>query len=107
MLQLRMLSGEEVISIPVEEAHDVKALKKRLTQWNGLPPRFRQRVLLNGETLKDTVKLDSTLILDLLLLTFADASQQQVNELVDAAEHGSVSEVGSFEKIHIKMIQDV
>ena len=38
MLQLRMLSGEAVTSIPVEEIQDVKGLKQRLTDLHGLPP---------------------------------------------------------------------
>ena len=95
MLQLRMLSGETVACIPVEEIHDVKALKQRLTQMHGMPPRFRQRVLLHGENLEDDVALDGPMSLDLALLGFADVSQQQVDELAAAALHGSISEVGS------------
>ena len=97
MLQLRMLSGEAVTSIPVEEVQDVKGLKQHLNRLHGLPPRFRQRILFRGETLKDTVRLDSAMNLDLVLLTFADVSQQQVEDLADAAEQGSAFEVGSFE----------
>eukprot|EP00439_Symbiodinium_sp_Y106_P024403 s399_g2.t6 len=59
MLQLRMLSGEAVPGIPVEEIQDVKALKQRLAQLHTLPPRFRQRVLFHGENLKDDVTLHS------------------------------------------------
>ena len=94
MLRLRMLSGEAVTSIPVEEIHDVKALKQRLAQRRGLPPRFRQRVLFRGEILKDTVTLDSPMNLDLVLLTFADVSQKQVDCLAAAAMQGRMSEVG-------------
>ena len=94
MLRLRMLSGEAVTSIPVEEIHDVKALKQRLAQLRGLPPRFRQRVLFRGEILKDTVTLDSPMNLDLVLLTFADVSQKQVDCLAAAAMQGRMSEVG-------------
>ncbi|OLP75178.1 Kinase D-interacting substrate of 220 kDa [Symbiodinium microadriaticum] len=96
MLQLRMLSGETVACIPVEEIHDVKALKQRLTQMHGMPPRFRQRVLLHGENLEDDVALDGPMSLDLALLGFADVSQQQVDELAAAALHGSISEVESM-----------
>ena len=42
MLQIRMLSGEEVASIPVEEVSNVREVKRRLQQLHGLPPRFRQ-----------------------------------------------------------------
>ena len=69
MLQLRMLTGDALTSIPVEEIHDVKGLKQRLTQPpHDLPPRFRQRVFLHGESLKDTVTLDSSMDLDIVLL---------------------------------------
>ena len=102
MLQIRMLSGEAVTSIPVEDVQDVKGLKRHLNRLHCLPPRFRQRILFRGETLKDTVRLDSAMNLDLVLLTFADVSQQQVEDLADAAEQGSVSEVGSFETVYLE-----
>eukprot|EP00439_Symbiodinium_sp_Y106_P014566 s7629_g2.t1 len=58
MLRVRMISGEEVASIPLEEFReepcDVKSLKRRLSQLNELPPRFRQRLLLQGEPLEET-----------------------------------------------------
>ena len=98
MLQVRMLSGEAVTSMPVAEIQDVKALKQRLTQLHGFP-RFRQRVLFHGENLTDDVTLESQLNLDLLLLTFADVSQRQVDKLAAAALQGSVSEVGSLETV--------
>ena len=69
MLQLKMLSGEVLTRIPVDEIQDVKGLKQRLTQPpHDLPPRFRQRVFLHGESLKDTVTLDSSMDLDIVLL---------------------------------------
>ena len=99
MLHVRMLSGEAVTSIPVEDAEeilDVKGLKRHLTQLHGLPPRFRQRVLFHHSSLEDAVKLDSPMDLDLVLLPFADVSQEQVAELSAAAMRGSVSKVGKF-----------
>ena len=77
MLQVRWLSGEEV-SIPVEEIEDVRSLKRYLHQLRGLS-RFRQRVLLHGETLEDSVKLESHQDLDLLLLTFAEPPKIDVS----------------------------
>ena len=68
MLQIKMLSGEGVASIPVEGTNDVRGLKQKLNELHGLPPRFRQRVLLHGESLEDTVKLDCPMDLDLVLL---------------------------------------
>ena len=100
MLQLRMLSGEAVTSIPVEEIQDVKGLKQRLSDLHGLPPRFRQRVFFHGEPLKDDMTLDSPMNLDLVLLTFADVSQRQVDELAAAALQGSLSEVANLETVY-------
>ena len=57
MLRITLLSGEEVTSLALAELSDVKALKQRLHQQHGLPPRFRQRLLHEGNTLDDAVKL--------------------------------------------------
>ena len=96
-----MLSGQALASMHVGEVSDVKGLKQRLTQVYGLPPPFRQRVLLNGESLKDAVRLDSPMNLDLALLTYADVSQDQIDDLAAAARQGSVSKVGSLQTVHI------
>ena len=45
-------------SLPISELSDVKSLKQRLQQ-HGLPPRFRQRLLHEGNNLDDAVMLDS------------------------------------------------
>ena len=99
MLRLRMLSGEALTNIPVEEMHDVKGLKQRLAQLPGLPPRFRQRVLYRGENLKDDVTLDSPMNLEVVLLTFTDVSQSQADDLAAAAMLGSIAKVGGFESV--------
>ncbi|CAE7876403.1 ANKRD50 [Symbiodinium sp. KB8] len=96
MLQVKMLSGEALTSIPVEEVHDVKGLKQHLTQLHGLPPRFRQRVFFHGEILEEDVKLDSSMNLDLVVLTFSDVSEGQAEKLAAAASQGSFSEVESM-----------
>ena len=89
MLHVRMLSGEAVTSILVEEMDDVEALKQRLTQLHGFPPRFRQRVLqrrdLGGRS-------EAGLPQDL------GPHSAQVEELAAAATQGSVSEVGRVGK---------
>ena len=92
MLRVAKLSGEEVASIEVEEVSDVRSLKQRLSQLHGLPPRFRQRLLLNGRQLEDAAELDSPTDLQLVLLPFAEVSQREVDEFRDAARRGSVSE---------------
>ena len=48
MLHIRMLSGEELASLPVEEVSDVRELKRLLNRRHGQPPRFRQRLLLHS-----------------------------------------------------------
>ena len=61
LLRITQLSGEELTSIPLAELSDVRALKQRLHRQHGLPPRFRQRLLQEGSTLDDDVKLDSVM----------------------------------------------
>ena len=78
----------------VGEVSDVRSLKQRLSQLRGLPPRFRQRLLLNGRGLEDAVELDSPIDLQLVLLPFADVSDSQVRELTAAARDGAVAEAG-------------
>ena len=94
MLHIRMLSGEEVTSIPVEEVSTVQELKRRLHQLHGLPPRFRQRLLCQGSMMDDADKLDSSLDLELVLCPFSGASLTQREELITAAGDGSVPEAG-------------
>ena len=59
MLRITQLSGEELTSLPLAELSDVKALKQRSSREHGLPPRFRQRLLHEGNTLDDAVKLET------------------------------------------------
>ena len=99
MLHIRMISGEVVTSLAVEELDAVRDLKDRLNQRHGMPPRFRQRILFHGKSLDDTTQLDSAMDLDLVLLTFADVTQSQVDDLTAAAAEGSMDEVGSLESV--------
>ena len=93
MLRIRMLSGDEVVDIPVRELSDVKSLKKRLQQVHGLPPRFRQRISSRGSILEDTAKLDSSMDLELVLLPCSVASQAQADELVTATHSASEADL--------------
>eukprot|EP00439_Symbiodinium_sp_Y106_P055418 s807_g7.t1 len=111
MLRVAKLSGDEVASIPIEQLSDVKTLKQRLHQQHGLPPRFRQRLLHEGKTLDDAVKLDSVVDLQVaasmasdasekertelqvVTLPLAEASEDQPRELWEAAADGLVAEV--------------
>ena len=94
MLQVRLLSGKEVAAMPVEEVRSVRDVKRRLHQLHGLPPRFRQRLMLQGseQNLDDADALDSPMDLALVVVPFSSPSEAQVNELVAAAKHGSVDE---------------
>ena len=93
MLCVRLLSGEEVASVPLEELSDVKALKQQLHRLHCLPARFSQRLSLSGNLLDDTAKLDSPMELELVLLPYAATSQTQVDEFTTASAAGSVSQV--------------
>eukprot|EP00439_Symbiodinium_sp_Y106_P008424 s8866_g1.t1 len=54
------------------EFTNVKSLKKRLNQLHGMPPRFRQQLLLNEQSLVDEAKIEAApMDLDLVVLTFA------------------------------------
>ncbi|CAE7942505.1 unnamed protein product [Symbiodinium sp. KB8] len=93
MLRIRMLSGEDVASIPVGEVIDVRAMKQRLNALHGLPNRFRQRLICQGSPLDDSATLSSPADLELVLLPHSDATETQVVELVTAAAKGSTTEV--------------
>ena len=92
MLRIRMLSGEDVASIPVGEVIDVRAMKQRLNALHGLPNRFRQRLICQGSPLDDSATLSSPADLELVLLPHSDATETQVVELVTAAAKGSTTE---------------
>ena len=117
MLRITLLSGKDVASLPLAELSDVKALKQRLYEQHGLPPRFRQKLLHEANTLEDAVTLasvmesqavhgDTTLseavnpdaVMDLrvLILEFSDVSHGQRIQLTDAARAGIVDEAGQF-----------
>ena len=86
MLRVLQMSGEEVAAVPVEELSDVKALKHRLRQHHGMPPRFRQRLLLHHTQtiLDDNAELEGGRTLQLLLLNFNEPSPA-TDELTAAA----------------------
>eukprot|EP00439_Symbiodinium_sp_Y106_P055112 s173_g7.t1 len=93
MFRITLISGKEVASLPLAELSDVKALKQRLHQQNGLPPRFRQKLLHEGTVLDDAVKLASVMEPQVLAATSPDAVAREPRQLA-AAEHPSVAEDG-------------
>ncbi|OLQ11111.1 Ankyrin repeat domain-containing protein 50 [Symbiodinium microadriaticum] len=93
MLRITLLSGEEVASLPLTELSDVKALKQRLHQQHGMPPRFRQRLLHDGSTLGDDVKLETAMDLQILIVDFDKAAEVLRLDLYDAAGLGNLTQV--------------
>ena len=99
MLRIRMLSGEEVASVPVDQLSNARALKQQLNRMHALPTRFRQRLFLDGNPLDDSALLASPMELELLLLSYSMASQTYAEELVTASQNGSATEVWSLQSI--------
>ena len=102
MLRIRMLSGEEVAGMPVEELNDVKELKQQLNRLHGLPTRFRQRLFVCGSPLDDSAPLDSPMDLELVLLSYSATSETQAEELTTASTEGSMTKVrlGKVSPLH-------
>ena len=100
MLRIRRVSGEELTPALEENLlPDVRALKRRLNQLYGLPPRFRQRLLLHGKCLEDTATLDSAMELELVVLAFiANPSSDEVQEFTAAACAGHFDKARALSK---------
>ena len=95
MLRIRKVSGEELTTALEEDlVHDVRALKRRLNQLYGLPPRFGQRLLLHGKCLEDTATLHPGMELELVILAFIpDPSPDEVQKFTAAAGAGDFDKV--------------
>ena len=88
-------SGEELVAIPVKDLTDVRSLKQQLQQLCGAP-RFRQRLLQGTDCLADDQRLVEAGDVQLVVLPFVSASQQQELELITAARDGQLAEVESI-----------
>ena len=100
LLRISRISGEE-LTVPLEEdsVPDVRSLKRHLNQQQDLPPRFRQRLLLDGQCLEDTATPHSAMKLELVLLAFIpNPSPDEVQEFTAAAGAGDFDKVRSFKK---------
>ena len=65
------MSGEELITALEEDlVPDVRALKQRPNQLYGLPPRFRQRLLLHGIFFEDSATLHPGMEKEVVVLPF-------------------------------------
>ena len=79
------------MAVSTKHARTVRALKRHL-EGHFLLTRFRQRLLHEGNTLDDhDTVVDLPAGLQLVLLPFADASEEQEQELISAADLGQVS----------------
>ena len=95
MLHIHRMSGE-LTTLPAEEVSSVRGVKRRLQELHDLPPRFRQRLLVQGSTqnLDDDYELGSAGHLELVMLPLSSPSNKQMTELINAAGRGSVQEAG-------------
>ena len=98
MLRIRRISGEELTTALEEDlVLDVRALKRRLNQLHGLPPRFSQRLLLHGKCLEDTATLHPGMELELVIMAFIpNPSPDEVQEFTASAG------AGHFDKVCMK-----
>ena len=93
MLRILAISGEELASVAVEEASNVRALKLHLHKLHSFPPRFQQRILHCGTCLDDASDLLSNMDLQLVLLRCSSPSDLQAEELRVAAAEGLTEEL--------------
>ena len=91
MLRVWRASGKELAAIPVEQLTTVQLLKQDLQGLCGVP-RFRQRLVReDGTKLEDNDMLSSPANLQLVLLSLTSTSEEQADELSQAAAVGDVS----------------
>ncbi|CAE7901887.1 ANKRD50 [Symbiodinium microadriaticum] len=96
MLRVTLLSGEELTSLPLAQLSDVKGLKQRLHQQHGLPPRFRQRLLHDGNPLDDAVQLDTAMDLQAVIVPFIETRAEEGPKLFEAAASGRVDQAAAL-----------
>ena len=103
---IRRVSGEE-LTITLEEAlvPDVRALKQHLNQVHGLPPRFRQRLLLGGQCLEDNATLQLGMELELVMLAFIpNPTPEEVQAFTAAAGAGHVDKVRALNEAQFRTL---
>ena len=86
------LSGEELMNVQIQDGTTVGRLKKQLQELT-IVPRFRQRLVHEGKDLPNARILDETIELQLVKLNFIEATDEQVEELLDATAEGDVRKV--------------
>ena len=89
---MRKVSGDELISIPLEEVSDVRSVKRRIARVYRVP-RFRQKLVHDATVLEDGIQIDEPMEVTLSVLPWTTDSWEKRNELVDAAEDGLLVDV--------------
>ena len=104
MLRIRRISGEELTAALQEDLiTNVRALKQHLNQRQGLPPRFRQRLLLDGRCLEDTATVHAAMELELVVLAFIPSpSIDEVQEFTTAPGAGRFDKVRALKKAQLR-----
>ena len=90
--QVHALSGEVLLTTPLQQGHTIKASKEALESICGAS-RFRQRLLLKGQALTDDHVPEEPAELQLVQLNYITATELQIEELVNAAADGAVATV--------------
>ena len=92
ILRVFQTSGEELTSISADKVGSVQELKRRLHGFCGVP-RFRQRLLHEGVVLEIGMRLESSMDIQLVLLNFCEATEEQEEELIAAADSCNAARV--------------
>ena len=82
MLHVTSLSGEKY-AVPAKDYSDARALKTYFSRTHGLPPRFQQRMLLEGNELEDSTGLEACMELNLLLLPLSCTETDKLFTAID------------------------
>ena len=91
MIHVCLTSGVEVAAVLVDDVDDVLTLKRHVQATHGIS-RFRQRMALEGRDLHDGEKLAGSDV-QLVLLSHAGTSMEQVQQLLGAARLGDFMDV--------------
>ena len=99
MLRIRKVSGEELIVAWEEDlVPDVRALKRHLHRLQDLPPRFRQRLLLNGQCLEDKFTVHAAMELELVVLPLITKLSSHAVQEFKAAAFGHFNKARALSK---------
>ena len=107
MLRISRMSGEELTIVLEEDLiPNVRALKQHLNLLQGLPPRFRQRLLFHGQCLEDTASLHPGMELELVLLAIPPKRWPlEVQEFTAAAGAGHIDKVLELNETRLRTSQ--